>query len=36
MTGRIGSNEGAPGLGNQSVPLGAVATLQYELEQPTI
>jgi multidrug efflux pump len=24
------------GLGNQSVPLGAVATLHYELEQPTI
>ncbi|MBV8574061.1 MAG: efflux RND transporter permease subunit, partial [Acetobacteraceae bacterium] len=24
------------GLGNQSVPLGSVATLHYELEQPTI
>jgi multidrug efflux pump len=24
------------GLGNQSVPLGAVATVHYELEQPTI
>ncbi|MDA9410507.1 efflux RND transporter permease subunit [Bradyrhizobium sp. CCBAU 45384] len=25
-----------PGLGGQSVPLGAVANLRYELEQPTI
>ena len=24
------------GLGGQSVPLGAVATLRYEIEQPTI
>src|SRR5580658_10507284 len=24
------------GLGGQSVPLGAVATLRYEMEQPTI